>query len=101
MNNIETKYFNYCKSCRMLPPAPRQVPQPNINQPTFMKTNTRKAIVILSVVASGAIVMLAATKIAASYFELMAIGVSYTAVATLVALAIVDYRGNVKDYAGR
>ena len=66
-----------------------------------MKTTTLKVIVILSVVASGAVVMIAATKIAASYFELMAIGVSYTAVGILVALAIVDYRGNVKDYAGR
>jgi hypothetical protein len=64
-----------------------------------MKTNTLK--VILSTVATGAIALIAATKIAASYFDLMAMGVGYTAVAVLIALAVVDYRGNVKDYAGR
>lgn len=64
-----------------------------------MKTNTLK--VILSAVAFGAIVLMATTKIAVSYFDLMAIGVGYTAVAILIALAIVDYRVNVKDYAGR
>ena len=64
-----------------------------------MKTNTLK--VILSAATIGAIVLTTMAKISASYVDLMAIGVSYTAVAVLVALAIVDYRGNVKDYAGR
>jgi hypothetical protein len=62
-----------------------------------MKTTTLK--VILSTASIGAIVLMAATKITASYFDLMAIGVSYTAVAVIVALAIIDYRGNVKNYA--
>jgi hypothetical protein len=64
-----------------------------------MKTNTLNA--IIAVVVSSAAALIATTKISASYFDLLAIGVSYTAVAILVALAIVDYRGNVKDYAGR
>ena len=64
-----------------------------------MKTNTLK--VILSTIVSIAIVLVATTKIAASYFDLMAIGVSYTAVAIIMTLAIFDNRSNVKDYAGR
>jgi len=64
-----------------------------------MKTN--KLNVILAVIISSVIILTATTKITASYFDLLAIGVSYTAVAILVALTIVDYRGNVKDYAGR
>jgi hypothetical protein len=62
-----------------------------------MKTNTLK--VIISAFATSAIVVLAAIKTAASYFDLMAIGVSYTAVAMLVALAIADYRGSEKTHA--
>ena len=64
-----------------------------------MKTNTLK--IILSAVASSAITALAMTTVAASYFDLMAMGVGYTAVAILVALVLVDYRGNDKNYAGR
>lgn len=64
-----------------------------------MKTNTLK--IILSAVASSAITALAMTTVAASYFDLMAMGVGYTAVAILVALALVDYRGNDNKYAGR
>jgi hypothetical protein len=64
-----------------------------------MKTNTLK--VVLSAVVSSAVIVAATTQVAASYFDLMAIGVGYTAVAVLIALAVVDYRGNVKDYAGR
>ena len=62
-----------------------------------MKNTTLK--VILSTATLGAIGLMATAKITADYFDLMAIGVSYTAVAVLVALAIVDYRGNVKNYA--
>ncbi len=64
-----------------------------------MKTNTLK--VILSAVTFGAMALVATAKTVASYADLMAIGVGYSAVGILVALAAMDYRGNVKDYAGR
>jgi len=64
-----------------------------------MKTNTIK--VILSAATFGAVAMAATAKTAASYADLMALGVGYTAVGILIALAAMDYRGNVKDYAGR
>ena len=64
-----------------------------------MKTNTIKA--VLSAVVTSAIIALAATKVAASYFDLMAIGVGYSAVAMIVALAIFDSRRNEKGYAKR
>lgn len=65
----------------------------------FMKTNKRN--VIIAAIITSTITLIATTKISASYFDLLAIGVSYTAVAILVALTVVDYRGNMKDYAGR
>ena len=64
-----------------------------------MKTNTLK--VVLSAVVTSAIIVLAATKVAASYFDLMAIGVGYTAVAMIVLMAIFDNRRNVKHHARR
>ena len=64
-----------------------------------MKTNTLN--VILTAVASSAVVLMATSKIPANYFDLLAMGVSYTAMAMLVALTIVDYRGNVKNDTGR
>lgn len=64
-----------------------------------MKTNTIKA--VLSAVVTSAIIALAATKVAASYFDLMAIGVGYSAVAMIVAMAIFDSRRNEKGHAKR
>jgi hypothetical protein len=64
-----------------------------------MKTNTLK--IITATVASLAIVLVAATKTNATYVDLMAMGVSYSAVAILIALAAVDHRSSVKDYAAR
>jgi len=64
-----------------------------------MKTNTLQ--IILSAIASSAVTALAMTSEAANYFDLMAMGVGYLAVAVLVALAVVDYRGNVRKSAAR
>jgi len=64
-----------------------------------MKTNTLK--VVLSAVVTSAIILLAATKIAASYFDLMAMGVGYTAVAMIVIMAVFDNRRNEKSHAKR
>ncbi len=64
-----------------------------------MKTNTLN--VILAIVTLSVIGLTVATNIAASYFELLPICVSYTAVAILAALTISDYRGNVKSYSAR
>jgi hypothetical protein len=64
-----------------------------------MKTNTLK--IILSAIVSSGVTALAMTSVAANYFDLMAMGVGYVAVAILVALAVVDYRGNTRKSAAR
>jgi hypothetical protein len=64
-----------------------------------MKTTTFK--IILSAAIASAIIVMATSKIVASHFDLIAIGVSYTAVAILVALLMIDYRGNAKRDAAR
>ncbi|HTL66800.1 MAG TPA: hypothetical protein VL200_03990 [Lacunisphaera sp.] len=64
-----------------------------------MKTNLTKAVLPGATV--FALVAAIVTHVAASYADLMAMGVGYTAVAILVALALVDYRVSAKDYARR
>ncbi|HVZ65220.1 MAG TPA: hypothetical protein VG936_11660 [Lacunisphaera sp.] len=64
-----------------------------------MKTNLTKAILSGSTV--FALVAAVVSHVAASYADLMAMGVGYVAVAILVALALVDYRVSANDYARR
>lgn len=64
-----------------------------------MKTNLTKA--VLSGVTLFAVAAAVVTHVAASCADLMAMGVGYTAVAILVALALVDYRVSANDYARR
>ena len=64
-----------------------------------MKTNTLN--IILATVAVSSVALIATTKIAASYFDLMAIGVGYTAVAVLTVLALFDYRGRDRNHIAR
>jgi hypothetical protein len=63
-----------------------------------MKTNTIH--VILTGIFVGVIALIATSK-SAFDFNLVAAGVSYTAVAIIAAVAAVDYRRNNKDYAAR
>lgn len=91
MKSIEMKYYDYCKPCRILRPAPRKVPRQN-NQPTKFMKNHALHISLAAIVGSG-IALLAATNIA--------LGVSYVAVGILLAVAALDYRQGPKNYASR
>ncbi len=64
-----------------------------------MKIN--KLNVILTTVAISAIALLVTTKGTASFLSVMAMTVSYIAVAILVALAALDYRVGPKNFSAR
>ena len=59
-----------------------------------MRTNTIQ--VILAVIFTGVIALIATSKSAVD-FSLLATGVSYTAVAIIMAVAAVDHRRNSKN----
>lgn len=63
-----------------------------------MKTNTIH--VILTGIFTGVIALVATSKSAVD-FSLVEVGVSYTAVAIMAAVAAIDYRRNTKNYAAR
>lgn len=92
MNLIDTKYFNYCKPCRILRSAPNHVPdQPTKQPPNLMKTNTLH--LTLTAITASSLALIAVTTIAVT--------VSYLAVAILFAVAVVDYRQGPRNYAAR
>ena len=63
-----------------------------------MKTNTLN--LILAAAGFTGFALLATTKLMA-HFDLVAIGVSYTAVASLAAMALYDNRSTVRGYSRR
>ena len=88
---IETKYFSYCKPCRILLPSTKSGANRNHKTPNLMKHNTLH--LTLTAIAASSLAMFAVTTIAVT--------VSYLAVAILVAVAAVDYRQGPKCYAAR
>lgn len=62
-----------------------------------MKTNTIQ--VIATTAAVALIVGFGSTKMTGDYVTGIAVGVSYLAVAALVAMAASDYRGSQRNYA--
>lgn len=91
MGKIDTKYFYYCKPCRILLTSTQSVPRHNKPTCNFMKNNMLQ--ISLTAVVASSLALIAVTTIA--------ITVSYLAVAILVAVAAIDYRQGSKSYAAR
>lgn len=88
---IETKYFGYCKICRIVGPSPKQVAQDKTQTDiNFMKTNTIQ--VITTTVAVALVAGFGSTKLTGDYLTGVTVSVAYLAVAALVAMAAADYR---------
>jgi hypothetical protein len=97
MNSIETKYFDYCKTCLIVSASPKQVAQvKNQTDIKFMKTNTIQ--VITTTVAAGLVAGVGSTKVTGDYVTGVAVTVGYFVVAALVALVVADYRRNQRSY---
>lgn len=99
MDYIESKYFSYCKQCRILRPCTSLGALKKYQLSHFMKNTTFNIIIGLTVM--GIVGLTIASKIAASNFELLPIVVSYAAVAGLAALTMSDYRTNTRGYSVR
>lgn len=99
MNYIESKYFSYCKQCRILRTCTSFGALKKYQLSHFMKNTTFNIIIVLT--AMGIVGLTIASKIASSNFELLPILVSYAAVVVLAALTMSDYRTNTKGYSAR
>ena len=97
MVSIETKYFGYCKRCRILRASPKEG---GFKKPTtdykFMKTNTIQA--IIAAVAAGIVIGLASTKLTGDYVAGLTATLGYLTVGAVVALANIDYRRSQRSY---
>jgi hypothetical protein len=97
METIETKYFCYCKTCRILAASSKTGdPTKTKEDIKFMKTNTIQ--IIATTVAAGLVAGVGSTKVTGDYVTGVAITVGYFMVAALVALVVVDYRRNQRTY---
>ena len=99
MELIESKYLDYCKTCRIMWVRPNKVARQKHQPTNFMKNTNNKAIIAAVIVSTIALIGL--TKMAASVVPEIAIASAYVAVATLFALAAVDYRVGPKGYSPR
>jgi len=95
MITIETKYFGYCKECRILRQSLKERPKQNQTKTTFMKTNT---IAIITSVAIGLIAGFGATRVTGDSILGIAVIMSSLAVAALFVIAAADYRSASKPY---
>ena len=93
------KYFGYCKICRIIGPAPRQVRQAKYKQSKLMKTNTLSNTLAIAVVGTVGIASMA--HLSANSIPLVAEIIGYFAVVALVAVAAIDYRAGPRSYVAR
>ncbi len=99
MEDIDTKYYDYCKVgsilCAWINSGPAKTKPISMNTNMIIKVS-------LSILSLGAVAFAANTHHAADYLPALTTSVSYLAVLALVAVAALDYRvSGPKSITGR